>query len=123
MIVLVIGGALAPADVPALCRRARALLEGGDAYPVLCDLGTVTAPDAVVVDALARMQLIAKRSGRELRIVHAGRELRDLLDVMGLRDAVPLWSRLGVEPRRKPEEREHPRGIQEEADPGDPIAR
>lgn len=119
MNVLVIGGPIDPADIPALCQRAEALLEGSDADLVFCDVGAVEDPDAAAVDALARLQLTAKRLGREVRLFHAGSELQELLALMGLDDVVPLCEELGVEPRGQAEEREHPLRVEEETDPGD----
>src|SRR5882762_7878198 len=49
------------ADVPALCTRLRAALEASDALFVVCDVGELTKPDAVTIDALARLQLTARR--------------------------------------------------------------
>lgn len=54
---LVVSGRIARADIPALCERVRVLLEGSDAELVVCDVGAVVDPDAVTVDALARVQL------------------------------------------------------------------
>jgi hypothetical protein len=65
------------------------------------------------VAVLARLQLAAKRSGRELRLVRASDELLDLIEFMGLTDA------LRVEARRQAEEREEPLGVEEEGELGD----
>lgn len=119
MNVLVIGGPIVPADIPALCERARSLLERCDEDTVLCDVAQLVQPDAAALDALARLQLAAKRLGREIRLVHAAAELEHLLVFAGLRRTVPLWEDLGVEVGGQPEQREHSGGIEEEADPGD----
>ena len=50
--------------------------------------------DAVTVDALARLQLAAKRSDCELTLRGASSELCELVDLMGLADV------LAVEPER-----------------------
>jgi anti-anti-sigma regulatory factor len=55
---------------------------------VLCDVEGVVA-DAAAVDALARLQLVARRAGCELRLRNASPELRDLVVFMGLRDVLP----------------------------------
>jgi anti-anti-sigma regulatory factor len=47
------------------------------------DLRGVPA-DAVAVDALARLQLAARRHGCELRLRNASPELRELIAFMGL---------------------------------------
>ena len=54
----------------------------------LCDV-TGVEPDAVTVDALARLQLAAQRYGCQVRLRHASSELVDLLGFMGLREVVP----------------------------------
>jgi ABC-type transporter Mla MlaB component len=122
MIVLGIGGSIARADVPGLCERLRALLEGSDADVVVCDVGALVCPDAVTVDALARLQLTAHRLGRSIGLRHASSELRDLLALMGLGDVVPLWSGLHLGSGRKAEEGEQPGGVEEEGHPADPLA-
>ena len=55
---------------------------------VLCDVEGVAA-DAAAVEALARLQLVARRAGCELRLRNASPELRDLVAFMGLRDVLP----------------------------------
>jgi hypothetical protein len=55
---------------------------------VECDVAGLP-PDAVTVDALARLQLAARRNGRRVRLRNASEELRALLDIAGLRDVLP----------------------------------
>jgi ABC-type transporter Mla MlaB component len=119
---LVISGPLARADIAELCERVRALLRDSDADLVVCDVAALLDPDAVTVDALARLQLTARRLGRQVRLRHACGELQDLLALMGLRDVLSLRARLPLEPRGKTEDREQARGVEEEADPADPTA-
>ncbi|HYU93000.1 MAG TPA: STAS domain-containing protein [Actinomycetota bacterium] len=83
---LVLRGPIAPQDIPALCRCARELLERSDAELVVCDVETLVAPDAVAVEALARVQLTARQLGRGVRLRHPCHELRELLAFMGLAD-------------------------------------
>jgi ABC-type transporter Mla MlaB component len=83
-LVLVFSGTIAREDIAALCRRLHELLEITDAPTLLCDVNRVSDPDGVAVDALARFQLTARRLGREIRVVHASKELRDLIELMGL---------------------------------------
>jgi ABC-type transporter Mla MlaB component len=78
-----IGGPLTRADLPGLYKRVCALLEQSGAGVVLCDASGVK-PDAVTVDALARLQLGARRHGCRVRLTHASDELRDLVAFMGL---------------------------------------
>ena len=50
---------------------------------IRCDAGALAA-DATVVDALARLQLGAKRQGSRIRLDDAPAELRQLLAFCGL---------------------------------------
>jgi hypothetical protein len=81
---------------------------------IVCDVGTL-APDAVTVDALARLQLSARRLGLELRLSRSSRELQELLAFVGLGDV------LGVEPRGQAEEREQRLRVEEERELDDPT--
>ena len=87
-IVFVITGPITRADLPGLCERVCALLEHSDAEVALCDVSGVE-PDAVTVDALARLQLAAQRRGCQVRLRHASKELIGLVAFMGLRDVLP----------------------------------
>jgi ABC-type transporter Mla MlaB component len=119
-IVLAIDGRIARADIPGLCERVHALLEGCDAELVVCDVGGLVDPDAVTVDALARLQLTARRLGRRIRLRDPCGELQDLLALMGLGDVLP-GAASELQPGRQAEEREQAGGVQEEADPVDPA--
>ena len=83
-----IGGPISRTDLPGLCARVCAVLEGTDADVVACDV-TGVEPDAVTVDALARLQLAARRHGSHVRLRRASDELRELVAFMGLRDVLP----------------------------------
>jgi ABC-type transporter Mla MlaB component len=120
-IVLVLTGPIARADVIALCERAETLLRAGRGDQVLCDVAALDDPDAVTVDALARLALTARRLGRNLTIRGACGELRKMLAFAGLDEVLPCGADSGLEPWGQPEEREQARGVEEEADPGDPI--
>jgi ABC-type transporter Mla MlaB component len=85
---LAIGGPIGRADLPGLCERVCALLERSGTDVVLCDVRGVAA-DAVTVDALARLQLAARRHGSQVRLRRASSELLELLGFMGLRDVLP----------------------------------
>lgn len=54
---------------------------------VLCDAAELAA-DAATVDALARMQLTARRHGAEIRLVQASEDLLGLIALMGLQDVL-----------------------------------
>jgi ABC-type transporter Mla MlaB component len=117
---LVISGPLTPADAAALCERARSELERSDAAVLVCDVAALTQPDAGTVEALARLQLTARRLGRDVRLRDASRELRELLDLFGLTDVLPAGGALRLEPLGQPEEREQPLGVEERVEMGDP---
>ena len=70
-------------DLPGLCDRVCALLSAGDANAAICDVAGVE-PDAVTVDALARLQLAAARRGCRIRLQNASGDLLDLVAWMGL---------------------------------------
>ena len=87
-IAIPITGPIAPTDLPGLYRRVCGLLEGGDAAFAVCDVQGVSA-DAVSVDALARLQLAARRHRCQVRLKGASTELRELVAFMGLREVLP----------------------------------
>jgi ABC-type transporter Mla MlaB component len=82
-----IRGPLARSDLPGLCGRVCALLEGTRATVALCDVSGIGA-DAVAVDALARLQLAAYRHGCQVRLRGCAPELRGLVAFMGLADVL-----------------------------------
>jgi ABC-type transporter Mla MlaB component len=81
-------GPIARSDLPGLCDRVCALLESSAAGIALCDVSSVIV-DAVTVDALARLQLAARRHGCRVRLRNASPDLLELLTFMGLRDVLP----------------------------------
>jgi ABC-type transporter Mla MlaB component len=81
-------GPIARDDLPGLCDRVCMLLEGSGGAVVLCDVAGVE-PDAVTVDALARLQLAARRRGCQVRLRRASSELLELVDFMGLKNVLP----------------------------------
>jgi hypothetical protein len=119
--IVVAPGSIDRGDIPTLCARVHLQL-ATCCGPVLCDVSAVTEPDAVTIDALARLQLTARSLGCRLWFAHACGELQELLTIVGLCDALPVIERSGLETLGQPEEREQVRGIEEEADPRDPIA-
>ena len=71
--------------------------------------------DLATIDALARLQLAARRAGYELRLHRVSTELEELLAFTGLDEV------LRVEPRREAEEREERLGLEEERQLDDPA--
>ena len=83
-----ISGPITRADLPGLCDRVCGLLGESGADLVLCDVHGVE-PNAVTVDALARLQLAARRHGCRVRLCSTSKALRDLVSFMGLTDVLP----------------------------------
>lgn len=75
-------------DLPGLSARFCRLLAMAHPAVVLCDVSAVRGVDAVTVDALARMQLAARRNGCQVRLRRASPELLELVRWMGLSDVV-----------------------------------
>jgi ABC-type transporter Mla MlaB component len=118
--VLVIAGPIGAGDMPMLCERLRLLLVSSAAEVIVCDVDALDA-DAVTVDALARLQLTARRFGRQVRLQRASRELDQLLQFVGLAEVLATATGSGVELERQPEEREQPRGVQKRVDREDAV--
>ncbi|WP_326598473.1 hypothetical protein [Streptomyces sp. NBC_01803] len=112
--VFVVRGPVARDDVPGLCERLAAHARRGGAAVLTVDVSALVAPpgggasNAVVVEALARMRLTAKRLGCRVQFLNVGGGLQGLLGWLGL-----------GEMGGQPEEREEARGVQERVDPGD----
>ena len=70
------------------------------------NVGDVAA-DALAIEALARLQLVAHRFGLEIRLCHASRDLLDLIALAGLADV------LRVEVEGEAEQREELGGAKE----------
>lgn len=87
-IAFAVGGPIARTDLPGLCDRVCALLETSRAGVALCDVRGVE-PDAVTVDALARLQFAARRHGCRVKFRHASSELLELAAFIGLADVLP----------------------------------
>jgi hypothetical protein len=83
-----IRGPIGPSDLPGLCDRVCALLRQHGPGPVLCDVHGVE-PNATTVDALARLQLAARRLRCQVRLCHASDELLELVAFMGLTEVLP----------------------------------
>lgn len=119
--VYVLGRAVDPDSIPALCERLAEQVRNRRATRVVCDVGAITEPDAVVLAALARLRLTARRLGCRLELDRVQPRLRELIAFAGLDQVLPVRAGAGVEPVRQAEQREQPRGVQEVADPLDPA--
>lgn len=115
---IVVGGSLAAADLPRLC----AAIEEGDAEVVVCDVGALLAVDVGTIDALARLQLTARRRGSRMCLRGCSPALEALLAFAGLAEALPArgLARLGGF-RGQSEEREESVGVEECREADDPA--
>jgi ABC-type transporter Mla MlaB component len=86
-IAFAIHGPILRSDLPGLCDRVCAILTDAPADEALCDVRGVE-PDAVTVDALARLQLAARRRGCRVRLRNASPALLDLVTFMGLTEVL-----------------------------------
>jgi ABC-type transporter Mla MlaB component len=120
-IVFVLSPPISKGDIRALCDRVQRVLERYPADAVICDVGALVDPDAVTVDALARLQLTARRCGRGICLRNTCLQLQELLSLMGLREVLLAKSASSVEACGQAEEGEQALGVEKEADPGDPA--
>jgi ABC-type transporter Mla MlaB component len=83
-------GPIARADLCGLTNRLQRSLAAAKPDVVICDLTICITPETETVDALARLQLTARRSGAKLTIRDASTQLQELLAFVGLDDVVEL---------------------------------
>lgn len=122
---LVVTGPIArDEDIRGLCDRLRAAIAAGGARTVVCDVRELAAT-CRAIEALARLQLTARRNGRSIRLQRASPELEQLLQLTGLAGVVPTGlpasSPLrGRERLRQAEQREDAGRVEEAVDRFDP---
>lgn len=80
-----LGPVLSRADIPALCEQLSVVVRHGGVRLVLYDVSDVILHDAVLVEALLRLQLTARRCGGCIRVHRASPQLLDLLAATGLK--------------------------------------
>jgi anti-anti-sigma factor len=90
-LVLVLAGRIDHDTVPALVEGVCGVLDGCGASQVICDVSAVSAPDAVAVEALARLQLAARRRGSRVWLRTGDGPVADLLVLAGLHEVVSVW--------------------------------
>ncbi|MGW5738209.1 MULTISPECIES: STAS domain-containing protein [Streptomyces] len=95
-----------------LCEEAGAALRATGADVLVCDVAGLGPPVLAAVDALARLQLTARRAGGRIRLRNPAPHLCELLDLVGL----PME----VEVERQAEQREPPGRVQEAVEARDP---
>jgi ABC-type transporter Mla MlaB component len=83
-------GAITPDDIPVLCERLRGLMGRPGVTTVVCDMQRLEAADGVAIEALARLQLAARRRGCRVVLRNASTDLLGLLVLAGLSEAMPL---------------------------------
>ena len=121
-IALVVAGRIARADVGALCDRVRALLEESRAELLVCEVAAAADPDLVTVELLARLQLVARRLGRQVRLSRAPAGLVELLAFLGLDEVLQSRNGSRLQPERQSEEREQALRVEERGEIDDPAA-
>src|SRR5947209_13160644 len=85
---LVIHGPLTRAALPALTDRCCAFFAANAGCVVDCDVAGVGS-DAVTVDALARLQLVARKNDCVVMLHNAAPPLVELVELMGLTAVLP----------------------------------
>ncbi|WP_327661871.1 MULTISPECIES: STAS domain-containing protein [unclassified Streptomyces] len=122
--VVVLAGPIRSGDAPRLCERLHAARAGapGDAPTVVCDVSGVTTADLTTLDALARMQLDARRAGSRMLLRDPPAGLAVLLELAGMAEVLGAQAGegSGVEMVRDAEQREPALRVQEAVVPRDP---
>ncbi|HZG96716.1 MAG TPA: STAS domain-containing protein [Nocardioidaceae bacterium] len=86
--VLILPPFVEPAAITGLCRGLEAILDDPEVTRATVDTGAMAHPDITTVDALARLQLTARRRGRSMHLAHMTPALHDLLALAGLGDTL-----------------------------------
>jgi anti-anti-sigma regulatory factor len=118
-----VGSRIAPEDLGTLCSAVRSRIERSGADVVVIDLGAVVEPDAVTIDAMARLALVSRRLGCRVRLRDVPASLEELLALTGLNAAIadPRVVGLTLEHQRQAEEREDAFDVEEEGHLDDPT--
>ncbi len=87
--VLVLRGRLQAADIGQLRLPLRLAHDDPDVSMLVCDVERLVRPDLGTVDALARLQLLARRLDRPLAFKGASDDLHDLIELVGLVEHLP----------------------------------
>jgi hypothetical protein len=97
--------------------RSLVVVVAGDVEVIVLPLDGLR-PDLALVDALARLQVAARRRGRSLELREPCRELCELLELVGLADVIVAQAGSAVEAEREAEGGEE-LGVQEVVQPRD----
>jgi hypothetical protein len=87
------------------------------ARPVVLDVSSMVNPDMSDVDALAGLQLLARRLGSSIVLDQVGDDLRLLIEFAGLGEVLPSRPGSIREATLETEQRKQV-GVDEEVDPG-----
>ena len=85
---MALAGRIGPTEIAAVCKRVRELICDQGADVVVVDVSGVVEPDLVALDALARLHLMARRFGRDIKITHTCEQLEELVAFSGLGDVL-----------------------------------
>jgi len=88
-VIFTTGDAIERSDISVICRNVRTSIEHTSAEWVAFDMAALVHVDAVVVEALARLQLNLKRMGCTLQIRNVRPRLQELVRFMGLEEVLP----------------------------------
>ncbi|HEX6576989.1 MAG TPA: STAS domain-containing protein [Jiangellaceae bacterium] len=119
---LIVRPGLAPGDMRPLADRLVRELRRGEVAEVLVDVSRVRSPDIGYVDALARLQLGARRHGSRVRLVSPCPRLLELLALVGLDELLPADGGWSGDLHREAEQGEEPVDVEVGVDTGDPVA-
>ena len=117
-VVVTIGDPVTPDQVDGMCAGLRGVMSACDAERVVCDVARIRRPDVATVDLLARLALIARRQGLQMALAGVPVDLSVLLALAGLNEVPGLC----LEPEGEAERGEDALDVEEEGDPGDPVA-
>ena len=82
-VTFVVGGPIRRCDLAGLCARFGRVLARAEPEVAICELRGVQA-DAVTLDGLARLRLIARRRGSRMLVRGGSADLRELVALAGL---------------------------------------
>lgn len=85
---LVVARPIADGDIAGLCERLQRVIATSDVDVVVCDVRALPAT-CRAIEAVARLQLTARRANRTIRLQRASPALQELLDLAGLADVIP----------------------------------
>ncbi|WP_433825135.1 hypothetical protein ACQP2E_23695 [Actinoplanes sp. CA-015351] len=83
-----VGAGVGRAEIPALCADLAVLLRGRPPGVVICEVTGPDRPGLPVVEAVARLRLTTIGYGWQLHVRDPGPELRRLIALLGLTEAL-----------------------------------